>query len=48
MRITGSDRGDARGTAQARLNNDRNEVDLIILDGRIGRGEFSANINRRR
>jgi hypothetical protein len=48
MRITGSDRGDARGTAQARLNNDRNEVELIILDGRIGRDDFSANINRRR
>jgi hypothetical protein len=48
MRITGSDRGDARGTAQARLNNDRNEVELIILDGRIGRNDFSANINRRR
>jgi hypothetical protein len=47
MRITGSDRGDARGTAQARLNNDRNEVQLIILDGRIGRDDFSANINRR-
>jgi hypothetical protein len=48
MRITGSDRGDARGTAQARLNNDRNEVEMIILDGRIGRDDFSANINRRR
>ena len=48
MRITGSDRGDARGTAQARLNNDRNEVELIILDGRVGRNDFSANINRRR
>jgi hypothetical protein len=47
MRITGSDRGDARGTAQARLNNDRNEVQLIILNGRIGRDDFSANINRR-
>jgi hypothetical protein len=48
MRITGSDRGDARGTAQARLNNDRNEVEMIMLDGRIGRDDFSANINRRR
>jgi hypothetical protein len=38
----------ARGTAQARLNNDRNEVEMIMLDGRIGRDDFSANINRRR
>jgi hypothetical protein len=47
MRITGSDRGDARGTAQARLNNDRNEVELIIVNGRIGRDDFSGNFNRR-
>jgi len=47
MRITGSDRGDAGGTAQARLNRDRNEVDLITLGGRISRDDFSGNFNRR-
>ena len=47
MRITGSDRGEARGTAQARLNRDRNEVDLITLSGRISRDDFSGNFNRR-
>lgn len=48
MRITGSDRGDARGTAQARVNNDRNEIELIIVNGRIGRNDFSGNFNRGR
>lgn len=47
MRITGSDRGDARGTAQARFNNDLNEVELINVSGRIGRDEFSGNFDRR-
>jgi hypothetical protein len=47
MRITGSDRGDARGTAQARFNNDLNEVELINVSGRIGRDDFSGNFNRR-
>jgi hypothetical protein len=48
MRITGSDRGEARGTAQARLNNDRNEIEMIIVSGRIGRDDFTGNFNRRR
>jgi hypothetical protein len=47
MRITGSDRGDARGTAQARFNQDLNEVELINVSGRIGRDDFSGNFNRR-
>ena len=47
MRITGSDRGYARGTAQARFNNDLNEIDLINVNGRIGRDEFSGSFNRR-
>jgi hypothetical protein len=46
MRITGSDRGDARGTAQARLNRDRNEVETIILSGRMGRNSFTGNFSR--
>ena len=36
MRITGSDRGAAQGRADVRLNGDRNEVEMINLDGRIG------------
>jgi hypothetical protein len=48
MRITGSDRGDARGTAQARFNGDVNEVELINVSGRIGRDDFSGSFNRRR
>jgi hypothetical protein len=47
MRITGSDRGDARGTAQARFNQDLNEVELINVSGRIGRDDFSGNFNSR-
>jgi hypothetical protein len=47
MRITGSDRGDARGTAQARFNNDLNEIELINVNGRAGRDDFSGSFNRR-
>ena len=47
MRITGSDRGDARGRAQARFNRDLNEVELINLSGRVGRDDFSGTFNRR-
>ncbi len=36
MRITGSDRGPAQGSVQVRLNRDRNEIELINVDGRIG------------
>ncbi len=46
MRITGSDRGDARGTAQARLNSDRNEVETITVSGRMGRNSFTGNFSR--
>ncbi len=47
MRITGSDRGDARGTVQARFNNDLNEIELINVNGRVGRDDFSGSFNRR-
>jgi hypothetical protein len=46
MRITGSDSGDARGTAQARLNSDRNEVETITVSGRMGRHSFTGNFSR--
>jgi hypothetical protein len=46
MRITGSDRGGAQGTAQVRLNNDRNEVQSITLSGNMGRDSFSGNFSR--
>jgi hypothetical protein len=46
MRITGSDRGSARGTAQARLNNDRNEVESITVSGTMGRDNFNGSFSR--
>ena len=46
MRITGSDRGAADGTAQVRLNRDRNEVEMINLNGRTGRDNFNGNFSR--
>jgi hypothetical protein len=46
MRITGSDRGAAQGRADVRLNGDRNEVEMINLNGRIGRSNFTGNFNR--
>jgi hypothetical protein len=46
IRITGSDRGSARGTAQARLNDDRNEVESITVNGRLGRDNFTGNFSR--
>ena len=46
MQITGSDRGPAQGTAQARLNNDRNEVETITLNGNLGRDNFTGNFGR--
>jgi hypothetical protein len=48
IRITGSDRGNARGRAQIRLNTDLNEVEMIKVDGRLNRDEFSGNFNRNR
>jgi hypothetical protein len=46
MRITGFDRGSAHGTAEARLNNDRNEVESITVSGRMGRDNFTGNFSR--
>jgi hypothetical protein len=46
MRITGSDRGDARGRADIRLNRDRNEVEMMNLNGRMGRTNFTGNFGR--
>lgn len=46
MQITGSDRGNAQGTAQARLNNDRNEVQSITVSGSMGRDSFTGNFGR--
>jgi hypothetical protein len=46
LRITNSDRGNATGTAIIRMNPDRNEVEYIKLDGRVGRNEFNGIFNR--
>jgi hypothetical protein len=46
LRITNSDRGNATGTATVRLNSDRNEVEYIKVDGRLGRTDFSGIFNR--
>jgi hypothetical protein len=46
MRITGSDRGDAQGRADVRLNRDRNEVEMINVNGKMGRTNFTGNFNR--
>jgi hypothetical protein len=46
LRITNSDRGNANGTATIRMNPDRNEVEYIKIDGRLGRTEFSGIFNR--
>jgi hypothetical protein len=46
MQITGSDRGDAQGRADVRLNRDRNEVEMINVNGRIGRSNFTGNFSR--
>jgi hypothetical protein len=46
MRITGSDRGKARGTAQARLNRDKNEVETITMSGTVGTDPFNGNFSR--
>ena len=49
LRITSSDRGDARGRASIRLNPDRNEVEWISLRGYIADGgEMKAEFNRNR
>jgi hypothetical protein len=46
MRITGSDHGDAQGRADVRLNRDRNEVEMINVNGRTGRNNFTGNFSR--
>jgi hypothetical protein len=46
MRITTSDRGNATGRAEVRLNRDRNEVEMINVNGRIGRSNFTGNFSR--
>jgi len=46
MQITSSDRGQARGSTQVRLNRDRNEIELINLDGRMGRSNLSGSFSR--
>ena len=46
LRITNSDRGNATGVATVRLNSDRNEVEYIKVDGRLGRTDFSGIFNR--
>lgn len=46
MRITGSDRGNAQGRAQVRLNGDRNEVEMIMVNGRVNGGNFKGSFSR--
>jgi hypothetical protein len=48
LRIMGSDRGDARGRVQIRLNPDRNEVEWISLNGYSDGGDIKAEFNRNR
>lgn len=46
MRITGTDRGNASGTATFRFNNDMNEVEYINVNGRMNGRNFSGSFNR--
>lgn len=46
LRITGSSLGNAQGTADVRLNGDRNEVEAIVVNGRINGDAFQAGFNR--
>jgi hypothetical protein len=48
LQITATDRGDARGRASIRLNDDRNEVEAISLNGSMDGGEFRGEFNRNR
>jgi len=49
MRITSSDRGDARGRIQVRLNGDHNEVEWISINGYLeNSGEMNGEFNRNR
>jgi hypothetical protein len=48
LQITSSDRGDARGRASIRLNEDRNEVEWISVDGFIAGGDMRGEFNRNR
>jgi len=46
MRITSSDRGDARGMVTFRLNADRNEVEFISVRGRLNGRRFDGTFDR--
>ena len=46
MRITDSDRGSASGRAEFELNKDRNEVQFINIQGRMGGQQFTSNFSR--
>ena len=46
LRITGSDKGDVQGRADVRLNRDRNEVEMINVNGRMGRNNITGNFSR--
>ncbi|HSS95573.1 MAG TPA: hypothetical protein VLK33_01005 [Terriglobales bacterium] len=48
MRITSSDRGDARGMATFRLNPDKNEVEFISVRGRLNGRRFDGTFDRNR
>ena len=49
LRITSSDRGDARGRVSIRLNGDRDEVEWISINGQMADGgEMKAEFNRNR
>lgn len=47
MRISGSDRGDARGRADFRLNRGNDEVEMINLSGRMSGETFHGSFNRK-
>ena len=46
LRITSSDRGDARGMVTFRLNADRNEVEFISVRGRLNGRRFDGTFDR--
>lgn len=46
INITGSSLGNANGSAQVRLNGDRNEVEIINVQGSMNGRSFNGNFNR--
>jgi|GEM_PF-1484599 len=46
MRVTGSSRGNANGTLTFRLNNDRNEVEMINVNGRVDGRNLNGSFSR--